>query len=199
MKIKSFAKKAICVALLAGVSVGANAVTPPPPPDLGTATVGIPLSFNSGLVPAGPFTDVFTFALPANGGSGYSIVTFDIPINPPPAPPGNPFLFNTLLANLTLISNADGILYNADDGLLVNTTVSSNPTKKNISLAWGALPAGNYYLTITGITNGTMGGLYNGAISVSAPPVPEPESYAMFLAGLGLMGVIVRRRMRGKS
>jgi hypothetical protein len=25
-------------------------------------------------------------------------------------------------------------------------------------------------------------------------PVPEPESYALFLAGLGLMGFIARRR-----
>ena len=31
-------------------------------------------------------------------------------------------------------------------------------------------------------------------ISVVAAPVPEPETYAMMLAGLGLMGTIVRRR-----
>ena len=30
----------------------------------------------------------------------------------------------------------------------------------------------------------------------SAPPIPEPETYAMLLAGLGLMGAIVRRRQR---
>jgi hypothetical protein len=27
-----------------------------------------------------------------------------------------------------------------------------------------------------------------------AAPVPEPESYAMFLAGLGLIGAMARRR-----
>ena len=27
-----------------------------------------------------------------------------------------------------------------------------------------------------------------------APPVPEPETYAMFLAGLGILGAIGRRR-----
>ena len=29
--------------------------------------------------------------------------------------------------------------------------------------------------------------------------VPEPESYAMFMAGLGLMGFIARRRKNGQS
>ncbi|MDR3324058.1 MAG: PEP-CTERM sorting domain-containing protein [Zoogloeaceae bacterium] len=29
-----------------------------------------------------------------------------------------------------------------------------------------------------------------------APAVPEPETYALLLAGLGLMGVIVRRRRK---
>ncbi len=33
-------------------------------------------------------------------------------------------------------------------------------------------------------------------ISFSAVPVPEPESYAMLLAGLGLLGAVVRRRAR---
>lgn len=30
---------------------------------------------------------------------------------------------------------------------------------------------------------------------VLRPPVPEPETYAMMLAGLGLLGIVVRRRM----
>ena len=30
----------------------------------------------------------------------------------------------------------------------------------------------------------------------SLTPVPEPETYAMFLAGLGLLGAVARRRMR---
>jgi hypothetical protein len=47
-------------------------------------------------------------------------------------------------------------------------------------------------LNVTGIANGPQGGLYNGAISVAA--VPEPETYAMLLAGLGVMGFIARRR-----
>jgi hypothetical protein len=30
-------------------------------------------------------------------------------------------------------------------------------------------------------------------------PAPEPETYAMFMAGLGLMGFIARRRKNGQS
>lgn len=33
-------------------------------------------------------------------------------------------------------------------------------------------------------------------LSLAIPAVPEPESYALLLAGLGLMGAVVRRRSR---
>jgi len=36
-------------------------------------------------------------------------------------------------------------------------------------------------------------------ISQQVSPVPEPETYAMFLAGLGLIGFIARRRNQGIS
>jgi hypothetical protein len=38
-----------------------------------------------------------------------------------------------------------------------------------------------------------------GANLVAASPVPEPEIYAMMLAGLGLMGFVARRRHLGSS
>ena len=34
---------------------------------------------------------------------------------------------------------------------------------------------------------------------ITAVPVPEPETYAMFLAGLGMMGVVARRRIARRS
>lgn len=48
---------------------------------------------------------------------------------------------------------------------------------------------GTYYLFVAG---STVGGTYNGNISISA--VPEPETYAMLLSGLGLMGFAARRK-----
>ena len=51
--------------------------------------------------------------------------------------------------------------------------------------------SGNYFLKVTGTLGGT--GSYNGNITL-ATPVPEPETYGMMLAGLGLMGFLARRR-----
>lgn len=57
-----------------------------------------------------------------------------------------------------------------------------------------ALPtAGQYHVDITGDATGSKGGVYTVAFS-TVTAVPEPESYALFLAGLGLMGTIIRRR-----
>jgi hypothetical protein len=52
--------------------------------------------------------------------------------------------------------------------------------------------AGNYHVDVSGVVNGLSGGVY--AIALSAAPVPEPETFAMLLVGLGLVGTIARRR-----
>lgn len=36
-----------------------------------------------------------------------------------------------------------------------------------------------------------------GSLSISIAPIPEPETYALMLAGLGLLGFIARRRRNG--
>lgn len=47
--------------------------------------------------------------------------------------------------------------------------------------------------SMSGSTNVTLDGAYL-QIDVVNAPVPEPESYAMMLAGIGLIGAVVRRR-----
>ena len=74
-----------------------------------------------------------------------------------------------------------------------------------------------YTLTGTGITASSFNllsdshggnGIHLGAVHVQgyesnsawvAGAVPEPETYAMFMAGLGLMGFIARRRKNGQA
>jgi hypothetical protein len=57
----------------------------------------------------------------------------------------------------------------------------------------GSLAAGSYDLRIDG-TAAAGGGSYWGAVTLTTAPIPEPETYAMMLAGLGLMGFVARRR-----
>ena len=58
--------------------------------------------------------------------------------------------------------------------------------------SFGALSAGDYFYTVD--ANGTRGGGYSLGSFITA--VPEPETYALLLAGLGVMGFVVRRRQR---
>ncbi len=57
---------------------------------------------------------------------------------------------------------------------------------------FNALTSGDYYYQVTGSVAGNYGGGYQLYSNVS--PVPEPETYAMLLAGLGLIGFSLRRR-----
>lgn len=172
MKLKFIAAAALSVLGLASGTAQA-AITP-----LGAAVVGTPLSFG-GLAAPGPFSDIFTFTLPANGGSGYSVSNFTL----------LPGIYGTALTTLTLMSNADGILFNGDDTFVSS---SSTPGGASIGLSVSSQAAGNYYINVTGITTAPAGGIYTGAISVTA--VPEPETYAMMLAGLAALGFLARRR-----
>lgn len=176
MKLKLVAVAAFAAVALASGAAQATTTA------LGSAVVGVPLSFG-GLVPAaGPFTDTFTFTLPANGGSGYSVANFTL----------LPGAYNTILSTLSLFSNPDGIPFNFDDSLV---GTSSIPGGASLSLVQAAQPAGSYYINVGGVANGTVGGIYTGAISVTA--VPEPETYAMMLAGLAAVGFLARRRRNG--
>ena len=57
---------------------------------------------------------------------------------------------------------------------------------------WSALSAGDYYYRIAGNVTGSQGGTY--VLSSALMPIPEPETYALLLAGLGAVAFVSRRR-----
>jgi hypothetical protein len=63
------------------------------------------------------------------------------------------------------------------------------------------LAAGNYFIELTGSSSSTVGNAFNVTFQAPSaigpggtPAIPEPTNMALLLAGLGLMGFMVKRR-----
>lgn len=59
------------------------------------------------------------------------------------------------------------------------------------------LTTGSYYLQVSGSMVSDTSASFGGAVMLN--PVPEPETYGMMLAGLGLVGFLARRRSRAAN
>lgn len=70
----------------------------------------------------------------------------------------------------------------------------SASTLSSGSASFSNLAAGNYSYRVTGSGFLAGGTLTSTLTPVNVSPVPEPGSLAMLLAGLGMVGVIARRR-----
>ena len=84
-------------------------------------------------------------------------------------------------------------------GALVGMTFSFGSTIANSS--YTNLGAGSYFFEITGSPSTPIGTAFNVTIQAPSdtgplPAVPEPANVALLLAGLGLMGFLVKRRAR---
>lgn len=128
------------------------------------------------------FNDVFTFSLSTASDSITSAVSLEQPAF------GGGFDYTIANGMFGLYSDADG------DGmggtLIASTTFGSSST----SLLANNIAAGSYYFAVSGDAAGNLGGIYN--FTTNTAPVPEPETYALMLAGLGLLGFVGKRRMR---
>ena len=128
-----------------------------------------------GNTPAlGPFTDVFMFSPVATPGS---IATSTL-VNTSFSGMGNITFLAADLNGTPLaagaVSPVPGMVYN------YVTTLTA------------AAVSGPMVLTIHGMN--TTGGSYGGDLTLSMAPVPEPETYAMLLGGMGILAFLARRR-----
>jgi hypothetical protein len=111
------------------------------------------------------------------------------------------------------ITNLAESLYLTPNPSNVYTAVGTNPlalaslvaptTTTTTASSWNNLAAGTYTLQFTGVVSKATTvfkvkvpsiGAYASVVTLT--PVPEPETYAMLLAGLGLIGTVIRRKAK---
>lgn len=151
-------------------------------------------------------TAIATAVLALGSATASAVVTIPVPVQT---------TFNdVVLADINLFgpSNLTGFTTFVDSyNMLGNTYPLPTVTFSSVSLYFNSalastqvgsafnfanLGAGSYSLRTSGIVNpapGTANIAYVAA-QLQITPVPEPETFAMLLAGLGVMGAIARRR-----
>ncbi|MDN2672956.1 FxDxF family PEP-CTERM protein [Janthinobacterium sp. SUN026] len=171
MKLKSL----IAVALLSAASIGVAQATAYNV-DLTNTTGNLWTGgFNATPSPLGAFTDTFTFTPDATFGS----------------------TAQAFLANLSVTgSDASSINFSSANLNGIALTGFGGPTvfgyaQGEVLAPTNLLFNGPMVLTVMGNSNG---GSYGGTFNLNLAPVPEPETYGMLLAGLGVLGFLARRR-----
>lgn len=178
MNIQSFAKSAVCVAVLAAASLSAQANNL----NVNVGPIGAPATFSQVIQKqVGSFVDTWNFSVAAPTFSAGSVSNLAISVP-------NLSIFN--------ISGLSAQLYTSTN-MLVDDLDDNVGSTSQIKVGSGLFSPGGYYFKLSGTADGTFGGQY--VFAVTTLPVPEPESYAMLLAGLGVMGAIAMRRNKRKT
>jgi len=145
---------------------------------------GLPPSASFSNTVTGAFTDVWTFNLASPSVVAASLTNVEISFTGGPSFGGIQG-FSAWLNGIPLLPSS--------------TSTNAPPLTVTTQILAGSstFGPGVYQLKVsgTGITGSSAS--YGG--NIVAAPVPEPESYAMLLAGLGVMGAIAMRRNKAKK
>ncbi len=155
--------------------------------DLGTVTSPTSLVFgHDGLL--GPFADVFTFAIGAGDSFGFSA------------------FMSTGYSNRSGILDMQAGLFRTDSLLQAGDAqtvyLPEGFPSRDISFDSIVLGAGEYQLRVTGTATSFLADVpitagYQGSLDFTAAPaaIPEPTSVLLMAFGLGMLGVVARRRV----
>lgn len=174
-------KKTLCAVMLiaGGYIAPASAVTISTTTNLGDLT-GLAASVGNTFTGANTgdsFSDVYTFDLSSLSQAVGTTVTIQLSLGTS--------TFDLSNMAIALTDSTESTTYAMD-----NTLDASNALQLSAILN----PGLGYRFVVTGDVTGNLGGGYGGVLQ--AAPVPEAETYAMMLAGLGLVGFMARRRSR---
>lgn len=161
--------KLLAAAALAAAAMGAQATTADLGP-IGTTAAIAPVQDNAGAI-----DDFLTFSVAGAGKIASTTVANNLANVLQIAPGSTVSLFSGSVGTGSMIGS-----YGFDG------------TTGSMTHVFDLMSAGSYYYEVKGMATGSQGGLY--MLSTAVVPVPEPESYALLLAGLGVVGTLYRRR-----
>src|SRR6476646_6907344 len=169
------------VTVNAGTVVNLNA----PNPSTSVATAGGDTTINFGFNPivnaegTNSFSSSFTISDPLAGIYSISGDT------------STPGVIFSNTSNLTCIASVMGCTVGPGYNLIIGTTPSGFSA---FGLPLTNLAAGDYRLTINGISPNS--GSFTGNVRITTGAVPEPGTWALMLLGFGAVGLTMRRKRR---
>lgn len=149
---------------------------------LALGSFGAPVTYvdSFSVASAGAINHSLTFSIntPLYAGSGIS----DIPVSVP---------FGSFTLEVFNINGLNAKVFDSNNVLYAQFIQNGDADHLTLP-ASSYFATGNYTLKVTGTALGSSGGLYS--VAAVTVPVPEPETWAMLLVGLGLVGFRLRQK-----